>query len=192
MTGQAPGAEGTCLAASGGTGDRYPHSRQAFGEARAAACTCADPGSGRAGPQLNSEASARVQRLEEARRGTYSSSSSSREPLLSRFIDCADQPSWRRAKQACAAAPFAAGLFFNSTTGFYVALVALALFPADRGLPFPSRAGLAAPPAARHDARGLGLSLVRRQPGLRLPRDDAQAAVAPTRLAGRARGGGRM
>ena len=118
LTRQAPGAEGTCLAASGGTGDRYPHSRQAFGEARAAACTCADPGSGRAGPQLRSEASARVQRLEEARRGTYSSSSSSREPLLSRFIDCADQPSWRRAKQACAAAPFAAGLFFNSTTGF--------------------------------------------------------------------------
>ena len=81
---------------------------------------------------------------------------------------------------------------FSSTPrpGFYVALVSLALFPADRGLPFPSRAGLAAPPAARHDARGLGLSLVRRQPGLRLPRDDAQAAVAPTRLAGRARGGG--
>ena len=68
---------------------------------------------------------------------------------------------------------------FSSTPrpGFYVALVSLALFPADRGLPFPSRAGLAAPPAARHDARGLGLSLVRRQPGLRLPRDDAQAAV---------------
>ena len=80
---------------------------------------------------------------------------------------------------------------FSSTPrpGFYVALVALALFPADRGLPFPSRAGLAAPPAARHDARGLGLSLVRRQPGLRLPRDDAQAAVAPARLAGRTRGG---
>ena len=80
---------------------------------------------------------------------------------------------------------------FSSTPrpGFYVALVSLALFPADRGLPFPSRAGLAAPPAARHDARGLGLSLVRRQPGLRLPRDDAQAAVAPARLAGRTRGG---
>ena len=53
---------------------------------------------------------------------------------------------------------------FSSTPrpGFYVALVSLALFPADRGLPFPSRAGLAAPPAARHDARGLGLSLVQR------------------------------
>ena len=152
------------------------------------AATCADPGSGRAGPQLRSEASARVQRLEEARRGTYSSSSSSREPLLSRFI-CADQPSeWRQAKLVLL---LRSPPVFSSTPrpGFYVALVSLALFPADRGLPFPSRAGLAAPPAARHDARGLGLSLVRRQPGLRLPRDDAQAAVAPARLAGRARGG---
>ena len=104
------------------------------------AATCADPGSGRAGhgaPQLLSEGGARVQRLEEARRGG-SPFSSSREPLLSRFI-CADQPSeWRQAKLVLL---LRSPPVFSSTPrpGFYVALVSLALFPADRDLPFPSR-----------------------------------------------------
>ena len=120
------------------------------------------PGSGRAGhgaPQLLSEGGARVQRLEEARRGG-SPFSSSREPLLSRFI-CADQPSeWRQAKLVLL---LRSPPVFSSTPrpGFYVALVSLALFPADRDLPFPSRTGLTAPPAARHATRlvlGLGLS----------------------------------
>ena len=120
------------------------------------------PGSGRAGhgaPQLRSEGGARVQRLEEARRGG-SHFSSSREPLLSRFI-CADQPSeWRQAKLVLLLRSLPV---FSSTPrpGFYVALVSLALFPADRDLPFPSRTGLTALPAARHATRlvlGLGLS----------------------------------
>ena len=145
------------------------------------AATCADPGSGRAGhgaPQLLSEGGARVQRLEEARRGG-SPFSSSREPLLSRFI-CADQPSeWRQAKLVLL---LRSPPVFSSTPrpGFYVALVSLALFPADRDLPFPSRTGLTAPPAARHAAR-MVLGLAWSWSLWRLPRlwrDDVQAAAA--------------